>query len=67
MDARAKLTKTASLLYGALLVLVSAPGSAVINISTTPLFLAVTVPPNVVLTLDDSGSMRRALSVATGS
>jgi type IV pilus assembly protein PilY1 len=60
MYSRAQLMKTASLLYGALLVLVSAPASAVINISNTPLFLAVTVPPNLVLTLDDSGSMRRA-------
>jgi type IV pilus assembly protein PilY1 len=60
MYSRSKLTKAASLLYGVLVLLVSAPGSAVINISSTPLFLAVTVPPNLVLTLDDSGSMRRA-------
>lgn len=34
--------------------------SAQLALSDTPLFLTVSVPPNLVLTLDDSGSMRRA-------
>ncbi|MEJ1964621.1 MAG: hypothetical protein WDO56_24960 [Gammaproteobacteria bacterium] len=52
--------KAACLLYGAVLILVAAPSQAALPLANTPLFLAVTVPPNVTLTLDDSGSMARA-------
>ena len=34
-------------------------GQAAINISEVPLFLSVSVAPNVIMTLDDSGSMER--------
>ena len=36
------------------------PAQAAIGISDTPLFLAVNVAPNIIMTLDDSGSMSRA-------
>src|SRR5688572_3836936 len=44
----------------ATLVLAAAPSQAAVTFSDTPLFLTVTVPPNLILTLDDTGSMRRA-------
>lgn len=47
-------------LYGTILVLASAPTHATIPLADSPLFLTVAVPPNITLTLDDSGSMRRA-------
>jgi type IV pilus assembly protein PilY1 len=53
-------TRLAALAYGALLVGVSAPAGAAISLSNSPLFLTVTMPPNITLTLDDSGSMSRA-------
>jgi type IV pilus assembly protein PilY1 len=54
------LTKIGAAAYGALLMLVASPAGAVIPLSNTPLFLTVTMPPNITLTLDDSGSMSRA-------
>lgn len=33
------------------------PATAALSLSDTPLFLSVSVPPNIVMTLDDSGSM----------
>jgi type IV pilus assembly protein PilY1 len=54
------LTRMGAAAYGALLVLVASPAGAAITLSNTPLFLTVTVPPNITLTLDDSGSMSRA-------
>ncbi|HEX6736286.1 MAG TPA: PilC/PilY family type IV pilus protein [Azonexus sp.] len=36
--------------------------AAAIDIADTPLFLTVDIPPNVILTLDDSGSMSRAFT-----
>lgn len=38
-----------------------APASA-IDLADTPLFLTVDIPPNLILTLDDSGSMSRAFT-----
>ena len=52
--------KTASALCGALLVAAAAPVSSAVPLADTPLFLAVSVPPNITVTLDDSGSMSRA-------
>lgn len=37
-------------------------GAAALSIAENPLFLTVSVPPNVVVTLDDSGSMSRAFT-----
>jgi type IV pilus assembly protein PilY1 len=54
------LIRAISIACGALTVLVAQPAQAALSLSNTPLFLTVSVPPNVVLTLDDSGSMRRA-------
>ena len=54
------LTQIGAAVYGALLVLVASPAGAAIPLSNTPLFLTVTMPPNITLTLDDSGSMSRA-------
>jgi type IV pilus assembly protein PilY1 len=53
-------TKVAHAVGVALLVLTAAPSQAATTLSTTPLFLSVTVPPNLVVTLDDSGSMANA-------
>jgi type IV pilus assembly protein PilY1 len=53
-------SKVATSLYVAVFVLAAAPSHAALTLSDTPLFLTVSVPPNIVLTLDDSGSMRRA-------
>lgn len=47
-------------LCGAALVLASAPTQATLPVADSPLFLTVAVPPNITLTLDDSGSMARA-------
>src|SRR6185436_11619410 len=55
-----RFTNLASAFYGALLVLAAASADATIPIADAPLFLTVTVPPNVTVTLDDSGSMARA-------
>jgi type IV pilus assembly protein PilY1 len=55
-----RFTNLASALYGALTVLAAASANAAIPIADAPLFLTVTVPPNVTVTLDDSGSMARA-------
>lgn len=52
--------KTAYALYGAVLVMASAPANAAIDVSDSPLFLTVAVPPNITLTLDDSLSMAAA-------
>jgi type IV pilus assembly protein PilY1 len=54
------LTTIASALYGALLVFLAQPVRATVPVSDVPLFLQVAVPPNIVLTLDDSVSMARA-------
>jgi type IV pilus assembly protein PilY1 len=54
------LTKTATALYGFMLVLAAAPAGAANPIADGPLFLTVSVAPNVTVTLDDSGSMARA-------
>jgi type IV pilus assembly protein PilY1 len=54
------LSTCASFLFGAVLALSAQPAVAALSLSNTPLFLTVSVPPNIVLTLDDSGSMRRA-------
>src|SRR5688572_28170820 len=54
------LSPALSFAWGALTALVALPAQAALSLSNTPLFLTVSVPPNVVLTLDDSGSMRRA-------
>ena len=51
--------KAAEALFIAALVF-SAASEATTAIDSTPLFLTVSVPPNIVVTLDDSGSMRRA-------
>src|SRR5690606_39189957 len=51
---------TAASLYGALLVLVAQQAGAAIPLSDTPPFLTVSVAPDIVLTLDDSFSMRAA-------
>lgn len=53
-------TKAASAAYGALLVLAAMPAGSAVSLSDAPLFLTVSVPPNVAVTLDDSGSMARA-------
>ncbi|HVY81428.1 MAG TPA: PilC/PilY family type IV pilus protein [Steroidobacteraceae bacterium] len=54
-------TKAASVMCGVLLASVSAPPAhSEIPLAETPLFLEVSVPPNITLTLDDSGSMSRA-------
>jgi type IV pilus assembly protein PilY1 len=42
------------------LVLASAPSHATITLADSPLFLTVSVSPNITVTLDDSGSMARA-------
>jgi type IV pilus assembly protein PilY1 len=55
-----RFTNLASAFCGALIVLGPAPANATIPIADAPLFLAVTVSPNVAVTLDDSGSMARA-------
>jgi type IV pilus assembly protein PilY1 len=54
------LSSCASFLFGTVLALSAQPAFAALSLSNTPLFLTVSVPPNIVLTLDDSGSMRRA-------
>jgi type IV pilus assembly protein PilY1 len=54
------MSKIAATAYGALLGLVAFPANAALSLSNTPLFLTVTMPPNITLTLDDSGSMSRA-------
>ncbi len=53
-------SKTAASFSGFLLMLLATPAGWAVNIADTPLFLAVTVPPNIVVTLDDSGSMKRS-------
>jgi type IV pilus assembly protein PilY1 len=53
-------TKAASALYGIVLVLLAAPANSDVPLADAPLFLTVTVPVNITLTLDDSGSMSRA-------
>ncbi len=45
---------------GFLLMLLAAPLGWTVNIADTPLFLSVAVPPNIAVTLDDSGSMKRS-------
>ena len=52
--------KAGCLLYGAALSLAAAPSQAAITLADSPLFLTVSVPPNITVTLDDSGSMARA-------
>jgi type IV pilus assembly protein PilY1 len=52
--------KAASALYGVLLVIAAAPADSAVTLSDAPLFLTVSVPPNLTVTLDDSGSMARA-------
>jgi len=54
------LNRTALLLSVASIVWMSAPAQATITLADSPLFLTVAVPPNVTVTLDDSGSMQRA-------
>jgi type IV pilus assembly protein PilY1 len=53
-------TRATQTLCGAVLALLVAPTQATIPVGSTPLFLTVTVPPNIIVTLDDSGSMARA-------
>jgi type IV pilus assembly protein PilY1 len=53
-------TKAACLAYGAAAMLAVTPSHATIDLANSPLFLTVTVPPNITVTLDDSGSMARA-------
>ncbi len=53
-------TKAAGSAFAALLVFASAPSYAALDVANSPLFLTVSVPPNIVVTLDDSGSMARA-------
>ncbi len=48
------------LLLGSSVGLMVEPAGAALSISETPLFLTVSVAPNVIVTLDDSGSMARA-------
>jgi type IV pilus assembly protein PilY1 len=52
--------KAGCLIYGAALSLAAAPSQAAITLADSPLFLTVAVPPNITVTLDDSGSMARA-------
>jgi type IV pilus assembly protein PilY1 len=52
--------KAAFGLCAAILLLAATPAGAAITLSDNPLFLSVPVPPNIAVTLDDSGSMRRA-------
>lgn len=47
----------AALSFAAVAMSVSAPAHAALSLSDTPLFLSVSVAPNIVMTLDDSGSM----------
>ena len=53
-------SKSVASFGGLLLMLLAAPAGWAVNIADTPLFLSVAVPPNIVVTLDDSGSMKRA-------
>ena len=39
-----------------------ATAATAVTLADTPLFLTVDVPPNLILTLDDSGSMSRAFT-----
>src|SRR5690242_15295507 len=55
-----RFTNLASAFYGVLMVLAAASADAALPIADAPLFLTVTVSPNVTVTLDDSGSMARA-------
>jgi len=50
------------LIFGSLCWMMTPAHSAPLDISEIPLFLTANVPPNVVLTLDDSGSMSRAFT-----
>jgi type IV pilus assembly protein PilY1 len=52
--------KANTALYGVLLALAATPARPVEPIANGPLFLTVSVAPNVTVTLDDSGSMSRA-------
>jgi type IV pilus assembly protein PilY1 len=47
-------------LYGTLLTCASMQTNAAIPLAQSPLFLETQVPPNLIVTLDDSGSMARA-------
>ena len=54
-------TKTRSILLGALAALcVSGTASAALSIATQPLFVTTAVPPNIIVALDNSGSMASA-------
>lgn len=48
------------LIFGSLGWMASTARSAPLTISETPLFLTTNIPPNLIVTLDDSGSMARA-------
>lgn len=52
-------TKLIPLLYGAVAVCVSMQANAEIPLANSPLFLESQVAPNLIVTLDDSGSMSR--------
>jgi type IV pilus assembly protein PilY1 len=54
------LSKMAAVFYGVLIVTAAAQADASVILADSPLFLTVTMPPNITLTLDDSGSMARA-------
>lgn len=53
------LLNSANAIVAAALVILAAPANAAIPLGDSPLFLTVSVPPNITLTLDDSGSMAR--------
>src|SRR5262245_8918214 len=52
--------KLCHLASAALLVALAMPAQSDTTFSPKPLFLSVNVPPNILLTMDDSGSMQRA-------
>lgn len=52
--------KAAHIAFGVVVVFGAAPTQATTTFSDSPLFLTVAVPPNITVTLDDSGSMARA-------
>jgi type IV pilus assembly protein PilY1 len=54
------LTKAALTSAIAAVALVSGQAQALVAIADAPLFITVSVAPNIVLTLDDSGSMARS-------
>jgi type IV pilus assembly protein PilY1 len=54
------LLKVSQGLLATALVIAAAPAHATVDLADSPLFLTVAVPPNITLTLDDSGSMARA-------